>query len=192
MTDDDGEGGLDAHGDPRVRPEEQWEREQRTIDYSPSSGPKGAGKRIYDATAPRAHDGRAKTNTKFHAKESDGGHPDYWRLAKINDGLYSDDDDKRRGKMERRRDVETFTGIVEFSDRQVKRVLALLERAEAQGSCDIYQSNEVLILALLTIVANRDNQMIRQDERFKELLETCNVKRSELRKGRQKLRETIL
>jgi len=157
------------------------------LDFSPSSGAKGAEQKIYDATAPTENDGRSKTVTKFNAEEGFDGR-NYERLGKINDGMYSDDLDVRVKRADVRRDIDIFTDRVDFSPLEQKRAHQLLRRIE-----DIrrFQRDEVLVLSIITMVANENNRRIRENKTFETLRDTCNVKKSEIRAARSKLREKL-
>jgi len=159
---------------------------EEPVDYSPSSGAQDT-HTGYNDSAPHSHDGRAQTRTKFYAEEGND-NIDYARLAKLNDGLDDNEQWKRRNAAERRRDMETFCSTFDFTDTDVERCHYLLESVE---NGQRHQSDEVLVLAIITLVANENDRMIRQEGAFQELCDTCEVTRSQIRNSRDKLRDKL-
>jgi len=102
--------------------------------------------------------------------------------------MYSDDLDVRVKRADVRRDIDIFTDRVDFSPLEQKRAHQLLRRIE-----DIrrFQRDEVLVLSIITMVANENNRRIRENNTFGTLRDTCNVGKSEIRAARSKLREKL-
>lgn len=155
------------------------------LDYSPSSGAKGAEEKIYDATAPQDHDGRSETETTFNPSEGNDTR-DYDRLAKINDGIYPEDNSEGTKRANLQRDLDIFADIIGFDGIQRRRCQQLMDSVEDGRR---FQNDEVLLLSTITYVANEGKRRIRSEDCFQSLRETCNVKKSEIRRARNKLRE---
>jgi hypothetical protein len=176
---------ADTDGPP---PHVRRRRQREPLDFSPSSGPQGSVEKIRDVEDPISHDGRAKTKTTFYANQG-GGDTDWDRLAKINDGLF-DNDARRRGRdADRKRDLRIFSEVCELTDHQQKRSLYILDCVEDVPQ---YQSDEVLLLSIISLVANEDDRRIRGEEQFRSLREDCHVPPSRIRKARERLRENIM
>lgn len=164
----------------RKRPPEE------PVDYSPSSGAQDTHKG-YNDSAPHSHDGRAQTRTKFYAEEGND-NIDYARLAKLNDGLHDNYSEGRKNKAERRRDMDIFTSTVNFNETDSERCQYLLESVDDVNK---HRSGESLILAIITLVANENDRMIRQEDTFQELCDNCNVTRQQIRNSRERLRDIL-
>jgi len=160
---------------------------EEPLDYSPSSGAKESHKKEYDSEAPQSHDGRAETRTKFYPEEGSD-NIDYEWLAKLNDGLYRGNDKHRENHAERRRDMEIFCSATNLKEYKMERCKYLLQKVENGKR---HESNEVLILSIISLVANENERMIRQEDTFQELCESCNVTRSQIRNSREKLRDIL-
>jgi len=177
--------------------EERRRKETRErLDRSPSSGPVGSEEKSYDHSAPTSHDNRAKTRTTFFANEAsndvDDVHPaemkvDYDYLAKLNDGLHDNERKSRKRKAEKKRDLEIFADRAKLTPVQTQDVFYLVESIDDLGS---FHSEEVFLLAAITMVANIHGRRIRKEYDYDDLRESCNVNRKTIRKARQKIRDT--
>jgi len=170
-----------SYDDKRKRPPEE------PLDYSPSSGPVGSHAKEYELTAPHSNDGRSKTVTKFY-DNGEGESIDYDKLAKINDGMYSDKSDKRRRRAERRRDMDVFTDVCNFPSHSRDRAHHILDNIEDVRR---HESDETLLLAIISLVANENERMIRQEDSFQSICESCSVTRKQIRNSRKKLRDKL-
>jgi len=180
-TNNDGNDGSSTH--PSASQTEHHPYEGK-LDFSPSSGAKGAEQKIYDATAPTEHDGRSDTKTTFNPTEGNDT-VDYEHLREVNDGLYPDDNAAGRKVANLHRDLDIFTDVCTMDDVAQQRCEQLLERVEDGRR---FQRDEVLLLATITFVANENQRRIRSEECFQSLRKTCNVQKSEIRRAREKLR----
>jgi len=171
---------------------ERWLKKrppEEPLDYSPSSGAVDSFQKEYDVAAPRSHDGRALTRTKFYPSESsDNSEINYTRLAKLNDGMYSEKRDDRKREAQRLRDLDAFCSTLNITQTDKERCLYLHNQVE-----DIrrHETDEVLLLAIITLVANENERMIRQEDMFNDICESCSVTRSQIRNSRDKLRDKL-
>jgi len=164
----------------RKRPPEE------PVDYSPSSGAQDT-HTGYNDSAPHSHDGRAQTRTKFYAEKGND-NIDYARLAKLNDGLYSKENQYQKHDAERRRDIDIFCSTLSFNDTDTERCQLLLQSVDDVST---HHSGESLILAIISLVANENDRMIRQEDTFQELCDNCNVTRQQIRNSRERLRDSL-
>jgi len=160
---------------------------EEPLDYAPSSGAKESHKKEFDETAPQSHDGRARTRTKFYPEEGSD-NIDYERLAILNDGLHSENRKQRYYDAERRRDMDIFCSTLNLHENDKERCQYLLQKIDDVRT---HKSGEVAILAIISLVANENERMIRQEETFQELCDSCNVTRSQIRNSRKKLRTNL-
>jgi len=173
----------------KLTDEEIFERRMEPLDYSPSSGSTGVPHR---EAGPTEHDGRAKTNTTFNPSEAPEDYDDWERRASIQDGQYANDNNIEKRKANRRRDLATWAERVKLTSWQEKHAEKLLNYLHENGDDDWQPiKDESFILAIMTRAANREDRLIRQEEEFKELIDTLNVERKSIRTERENIREQL-
>jgi hypothetical protein len=172
----------------KLTDEEIFERRMEPLDYSPSSGSTGV---PHHEAGPTEHDGRAKTNTTFNPSEAPEDYDDWERRASIQDGQYANDNNIEKRKANRRRDLATFADGV-LTSQEEEYAECLLNYLHENGDDDWQPINdESFILAIMTRAANREDRLIRQEEEFKELIDTLNVERKSIRTERENIREQL-
>lgn len=162
-------------------------RDDRTeLDYSPASGGPGASEHNYDAEAPLDHDGRSQTQTTFYGWEVDHPEIDYERLAKLNDGKFANDIKDQRRHTERLQDLQIVAEELRCSDRVIERARQMLDNVDDVRQ---FQSDEVVVVTVLTLAANEHGTRLRDRERFDEMCKMLGITRSRVRKAREQWRQ---
>lgn len=162
-------------------------KDDEHLDYSASSGSMGNGSAEYDAGAPKENDGRSKTVTGLNPKDADKGQQKlYKRLAKLNDGKYSDYNGVE--KANQRRDAATICSQLDCTTHQQNRVFFLIDTTDLRKSG---YNLETGIIALITFVCNEDGRMIRQEYHYKNVIEKFNTSKQKIREARKNLHGTL-
>ena len=165
------------------------QRMEEELDHTESSCSVGARE---PEDAPTEHDGRAKTNTTFNPCEAPEDYHDWERQASIQDGQYANDNNIEKRKANRRRDLATWAERVKLTSWQEKHAEKLLNYLHENGDDDWQPINdESFILAIMTRAANKEDRLIRQEDEFKELIDTLNVQRKSIRTERENIREQL-
>ena len=173
--------------------DEQMQRDERPLDYSPSSGSMGVPSH---SDGPTDHDGRAKTVTTFSPDTEGTDSRDWQSLYELQDGKY-DDEMKMRGRhADQRRDLGVLCSQLPLTAWEIEyanHLLAechLIER-ERNANGSFYNRGETLVLAVVTFAANKNERRIRQKSSFSDLRENFGVSPKEIRSERKAIRNQI-
>jgi hypothetical protein len=185
------------------------------LDYDPDSAGRPYSDVDHDFRGPQEHDGRSNYQTGFEASDAAGEkverngtvYENKWRwLAYLNQNGYSKNRKKNERKVERKRDIDILVSSCnEYArrngleyDLDVREVHKLLDTLVDDGDYRFGPKNpvEIPILAALSIVANRQNWMIRQTDLFTEFVESyipkdSDADRGEIMRMRQKIRDAM-
>lgn len=135
-----------------------------------------------DRTAPQDNDGRSQTRTGFNPYESPD--PSKWqRLNQLNDGWRSPERKDQNRYADRKRYVDTFCDQLDMTPYQRDRVWEIA-RSIDMSRMGRYSSQQT-ILAIVTIVANEDRRMIRDEYMFHHLVRRTDLSMDEIRTLRQ-------
>lgn len=189
--------------DPEQRREEH--RRLERLDYAVDSAGHVTDHEDEQAV-PTEHDGRGEHRTGFRASDADGDTKKWQRLAAANEHGYHDERKTRRDWAGRKRDIEILVQTCnDYATEQelnhvldAERVISLLEdlKEERDGLNYGQVPVEVLVLAALTLHANREGWMIRQTDLFEEFMERyvpadSDVDRGEVMRARQTFRDHL-
>lgn len=140
-----------------------------------------------DEQAPQDHDGRAETRTGFNPREAPSGERDKWRrLNTINDG-WPRDSESQNTAAEQRRWAQTFSEALGMTPFQKERVEYVVEGLN-MGHMAHYSSTMV-VLAIVSLVANEDDRWIRDEEGFRDMMEDVGVTMHEIKRIRLLVRD---
>lgn len=137
------------------------------------------------------NDGRSLTKTYFLPGEveyeSKERKNQYYRLAKINDGVREDGHKGRTSKADGRRFAKTFCSQVELTKHQTERVLYVLEKFDMsrKGNC----SFEEIILGIISLVVEPDYRDVRNEDSFQSLMIELDVTPKRLKSVRKMVRK---
>jgi len=180
-------------------------RNRPRLDYSPSSGAVGSHEHAYD-DAPQSHDGRARTHTKFYPEEASDPSRNWKRMAQMQDGAYDLDDTEHKARVrtaERQRDLDIFAEQLRLTVEQRKIAQYIFDRVP---SVEPYDSNEALLVAICTVAVNRSTthvppnadpsterelRQLQGTDRLRDLRETLNVTKDQLRAARRTLHDQL-
>lgn len=173
---------------------------ETNFDYEESYGVSNANED--ETSVPRSHDGRSKMATGFNNTDvdpekrtyirRDGQWRDKWKwLNQVHDGARTEylveDNGSANRRADAKRDAQTFGNTLELTPPQRRRACAIIEDLDSLHVGSI--PTEASVLAILTLVANQDERMIRTEPTWNELTEVLDVQRSSIRKARQHFRE---
>mgnify|MGYP006934451796 CR=1 FL=1 len=167
--------------------------EVNSLDYSPSSGSIGV---AYFPDGPQEHDGRAKTRTTFRPSDTIGTSKNWERMHQIQDGKYGNDVNIHKRHADHKRDLAIFIERLKLRPHEKEYAEYLLKRmqkkeTETDHQYSSYQSSEGLLLGIITYSVNKYGRRIRPDENYKNLRETLQVDKGEVRGVRQNIRDYI-
>lgn len=190
------------------------------LDFDAGSGAGSEYDEVIEAHEMSDDDGRALTRTMFEPYggdadgnnlrrfriKRDGEDIDRWEwLFKLQKGMRADDEEvtKRVGHAQLSRDAETFCCQLELPQHQRDRVIQILDNIEDYRDFGGGVKGETIVLAIISLVVNKEGLMIRRYDTFKqqdaddppeqtqfeELRTVCRVPKSNINTARQNLRE---
>lgn len=137
------------------------------------------------------NDGRSQTRTTFLAGEasyaSEKRYTQYKRLAKVNDGMWDSNRGADNFKADMRRTAKTFCSQMEFRERQTERVLWVLNHLSINSFG--HYSTEKVLMAVISLVANEDRRLIRDEPDYRELVSAVGMTMDEVKRVRMMVRE---
>lgn len=141
-----------------------------------------------DQNAVIANDGRSDTRTMFYAYDAPTDTRNkWWRLAKINDGMYTSQRDTKNKEADNNRWIDTFTRYLGMTPYQTERVRAVIDGTPLQNM-GRYSAQES-ILGAISIVCNEDDRWVRDDPAFERLVADIDSDMYTVRRVRDLLRE---
>lgn len=136
---------------------------------------------LIDETAIIENDGRSKTRTFFYPSEADDERR-YRRLIRWQDGEGDTQRAVENRAADRRRTIDIFCGHLGMGTYQRERVKSIME--DLNMSHMAHYSSEKVILAIISLVANEDGWLIRDNETYRDLIRDVNSSLKEIRKIR--------
>jgi len=137
------------------------------------------------------NDGRSNTRTTFLAGEasydSERRYNQYKRLAKVNDGMWDSNRAADNFKADMRRITKTFCSQVELNSRQQERVQWVMDDMDI-NSFGSYSTEKVL-LGVMSLVANEDRRLLRDEDSFRGLVVSVEMTMDEVKRVRQLIRD---
>jgi hypothetical protein len=200
MTDDDGEGGLDAHGDPRARPLADWERDQQEIDFSANSAATDPEHAAQDMSTDLQTNRHGYTDNATFADGEMDAQTEGVTLNELNRNFrieeYGEDPEDieirspelEQREQNRRNDCQMWGRQIGLTDFEVQRAIQYVNAAS-----DGWMNNtsvEAVILSALTLAAN-ENPDGRADLQKSIRLSTPSTGNTELVENYETLRETL-
>lgn len=139
------------------------------------------------------NDGRSKGSTFFYAGEGSYGskakEQQYYRLAKLNDGMYESDRAVQNRKADRERWVRTFCSQCELTRYQTEETLRLVESLNMQRFGPY--PTEKIILGVMTIVCEYDYRPLDEEPMFLIIMEDMEVSPKLLKRLREIIRKQL-
>lgn len=142
---------------------------------------------VHDHTAHIPNDGRSKTRTTFNPKESNN-RQKWEKLAKINDGMLDKDRKQNNRKANQQRDIELFSSQLNLKKNQVESVKYHFKKIDINKGG---WKHEAIILALITLIVNKDQRRIRSEKQYNTLRKSLNITRKTIRNIRRKYRKLV-
>ena len=137
------------------------------------------------------NDGRSQTRTTFLAGEasyaSEKRYNQYKRLAKVNDGMWDSNRGADNFKADMRRMAKTFCSQLELNSRQQERTLWVMKNLSVNSFG--HYSTEKVIMAVISLVANEDRRLIRDEPEYRELVSAVGMTMDEVKRVRIMVRE---
>lgn len=137
------------------------------------------------------NDGRSNTRTTFlvgdASYESKKRYKQYKRLAKVNDGMWNSNRAADNFKADMRRITKTFCSQVDMRERQQERVQWVMDDMDI-NSFGSYSTEKVL-LGVMSLVANEDRRLLRDEEQFHDLVLAVDMTMDEVKRVRQLIRD---
>lgn len=134
-----------------------------------------------DENAPQEHDGRARTRTGFDPREANDSHL-FRRLALWQDGMWANERSTRNNMADKKRWVSGFSSQLELTPYQQERVLYVAEDVDMSHMA--HYKTEVVVLAIISLVANEDGRWIRDEKEFKQLVKSVGASARDVRSCR--------
>lgn len=138
-----------------------------------------------DQNAPQDHDGRAETRTGFNPRES----PDeekWRRLNTLNDDGRHPLRAVQNRAADRGRYVQTLCAALDMSPYHKERVQYIVDGLNMSHMA--HYNSQMVVLAIISLVANEDGRWIREEEMFRNLMEDVDVTLRQLKKIRALVR----
>ena len=155
------------------------------------SGSNNAIDDIIDKEGIIENDGRSDTRTFFYPEEGEYESKDrerqFKRMIRWQDGEGDSGRAAANFKADMKRTAETFCSAVEFNSYQRERVLHVMEVLDINSYG--HYSTEKILLAVMSLVANEDRRLLRDEDSFRELCHSVGMTLEEVRKVRRMTRE---
>lgn len=152
-------------------------------------------RRARDEASYISHDGRARTRTTFWPSDapttgplrSDGKRTSWTRLAKWNDGMWTTGREARNNAANQQRWVKIACTQLELSAQQQQRVARITDELDMSHMAN-YPS-EVVILTIVSLVANEGGRFIRDEKKFREFTLALDTTLKDIRSCRRLVKE---
>lgn len=127
----------------------------------------------------------SKGRTWFSASDGDGYR--WKRLKGLDDGKGEADRKADKDEQGYRRDLHAWSSQLQLTNAQLDRAEYLFGLVDMAKAGTI--SSEALILAAISLAANEDQRMIKQEDIFHTIRDSAGVGRKTLRTARQRIRD---
>ena len=148
---------------------------------------------LKDGDAIIDHDGRSDTRTFFYVDDRDVEYASkkqrdmYQRLIRHQEGIGDPERSIHNYKADRRRMIHTFTNQCELSRHQSERVQEIIDSISINTFG--HYSTESVIVAAISLAANEEGRVVRDEDTFIELTKAIGMDYNKLRRVRQLIRE---
>ncbi len=154
------------------------------------AGSKSAIDDIIDEEAIIEHDGRSTARTFYYVEEApEHKRKQFKRMLQHQEDMYHPSRSRAganfRADMERT--AKTFCSQCELNSYQTERVLHVMDDLDVNSYG--HYSTEKVILAVISLVANEDQRLIRDEPEYRDLVEQVGMTLEEVRKVRLMTRE---
>lgn len=144
-----------------------------------------------DVSAPDAIDSDSDAATWFNPKEAD----DYYKYDKLTYAQHGRhkgaDYSERQNESDTKRDIEILAGQMDVTEYQQNRCQHIISRDIDDLSEIGTWDRRVVIFALLTLIVNKEQRHIQQEDRYGDLIDDIGTSRSAIHEARERLREYI-
>lgn len=157
------------------------------------SGSNAAIDDVIDQEAIIENDGRSNTRTFFYPEDAEYDskqkEKQYKRLIRWQDGERHPTESRAAAnfKADMRRTAETFCSQCGFTTHQTDRVAYIMEKLNVNSYG--HYSTEKVILAVMSLVANEDKRLLRDEPIFRDLAEQVGMSMEQVRTVRRMTRE---
>ena len=138
---------------------------------------------LIDTNAIIDADGRSKSKTFFYPDDVDGVSDQrikqYKRMLRWNEGEGESDRSARSFKADQRRSVQTLCNQSNLNDYQRDRVLAIMKELNINSFGQF--STEHVALGVMTLVANEDRRMLRDEDEFRRVMKSVGASLNDVR-----------
>lgn len=169
------------------RPESPLGDMTHIFDMGSGNGASSKIDELIDQNAVSAHDGRASTRTFFYTSEApERTQRKFKRLYRHQEGVGEPQRDVNNRAADRMRTVENFCGFLDMSTYHRERVTYIADGLNMAHMAH-YNSDKV-ILAVISLVANEDDWFIRDNQIYRDLMDSVGTDMKELRRIRDLIR----
>jgi hypothetical protein len=157
------------------------------FDDGDGSGASSRTDELIDDNAIIEHDGRASTRTFFYPEQAAEQHRDrYYRMLQYQEDKWSGMKNAQR-RADRMRTVGNFCGQLDMSTYHRNRVTEVMDSIEMSHMA--HYSSPLVILAIISLVANADGRFIRDETQFRNLMRDIDTSLNELKNVRELVRK---
>jgi hypothetical protein len=158
------------------------------LDASGGNGSAAESDGMIDQNAVYQNDGRSKTETFFYVQDvPKERRQQFQRLYRLQEGERDSERKELNRRTDRTRTISTFCSQLDMSSYHKDRVEHIMDSINMSHMA--HYSSPMVILGIITLVANADDRFIRDETRFKDLVRDVGSDMSDIKNIRRLVRD---